>query len=1004
MHKQRIWNPVMICSLLLYFKKTRKAGFDLLQRIDLDMKNTQQFISIRGARQHNLKSIDIDIPKNSFVVITGPSGSGKSSLAFDTLYAEGQRRYVESLSSYARQFISQHGKPDVDSIVGLSPAISIDQRTTSKNPRSTVATITEIYDYIRLLFARIGGVYSPVTGLRIKRMSITEMMDIVSSLPIGTKFRICAPIILGHKGEHVKELDLIREQGYERIKVDGKIADIHEVLKLERNKYHTVEVIVDRVIMSASLGNRVMDSFQTAINLSHGVVKIDVVELPSNIEESVLSNGTTVKVGDVVTMSQNFSCPLSNFSIDEMEPRMFSFNSQFGACTNCNGSGTEMSCNIDLIVPDESISLFKGAIKPWYVKNHKYYLQILDSLARHYKFKMDIPFRELGQDIKDILFYGSKGEEIEFVFDNDLRNSKIKKQFAGIVEDLNRQIDPKDIEESEDEYDSDEWKILTKCHVCNGYRLKKESLCVKINDTHVGQVCEMPIDRSALWFLDLPNHLTNSENEIANLVVKEINDRLQFLQNVGLGYLSLGRSANTLSGGESQRIRLASQIGSGLCGVIYVLDEPSIGLHQSDNEKLIGTIKRLRDLGNSVIVVEHDEDTMFAADHLIDIGPGAGENGGYVIAQGTVEEVMDNDKSVTGGFLSGKEKIEVPVARRRYGKNQWIEIKNARANNLKNINVRIPLGMFVVVTGVSGGGKSSLVMDTVYSKVSNEVNNTSFKPGAHDEILNIENIDKVVKIDQSPIGRTPRSNPATYTAMFSQIRDWFAALPESKTRGYKLSRFSFNVKGGRCETCQGGGMLKIEMHFLPDVYIDCHSCHGARYNKETLEVKFRGKSIADVLNMTSAEAFLFFHSMPSIRDKAKALCDVGLDYMKIGQPATTLSGGEAQRIKLARELSKKSTGNTLYVLDEPTTGLHSIDIRKLLNVLHTLVDYGNSMLIIEHNIDVIKTADYVIDIGPKGGEDGGYVLASGTPEEIATNEKSVTGPYIRKALDAAKRE
>lgn len=958
----------------------------------------QNCIVIKSARQHVLKNFDITIPKNKLIVITGPSGSGKSSLAFDTIYAEGQRRYVESLSSYARQFISQNSKPDVDSIYGLSPSISIDQKTTSNNPRSTVATITEIYDYLRLMYARIGIVYSPATGEPIVSHSASEITEIISQLPVGTKLRICAPIIRGKKGEHTKELMDLKKQGYQRIKIDGKVYDLDTIPTIEKNKSHVIEVIVDRIIIVETMGNRLSDSVEKALLVAEGIMCVDIVDLPEGMKEFEFSNGRVIKKDDTIKFSEKFMCLVSDFTLDELEPRIFSFNSPHGACKSCGGLGTEIAFNVDAIVPDKNLSLEEGAIKLWHDNNAKFYRQVLASLAKQYDFSLKVSFKDLPLNIQDLIIYGSKGEVVDFYFETDFEKNKIKKAFGGVVEDIARIIAATDDLHEE----ADRYQIMTHCRECKGHRLRKESLLVKVNGINIGELSNFSVSAAIEWFKNLNNHLSATHQAIAKPIIKEVISRLVFLQDVGLEYLTLSRSASTLSGGESQRIRLASQIGSGLCGVIYVLDEPSIGLHPSDNDKLIATLRRLRDLGNTVIVVEHEEETMLAADHIIDIGPGAGVDGGYVVAQGTLQEIMDNPNSITGKFLSGKEFIEVPRARRKYGKNQSIEIINAREHNLKNIDVKIPLGMFVVVTGVSGGGKSTLVIDTIYAALAKKMNGSGAMPGLHDKILNIENIDKIIKIDQSPIGRTPRSNPATYTAVFGQIRDWFTALPESKARGYKPGRFSFNVKGGRCENCQGDGVLKIEMHFLPDVYVNCEVCKGLRYNKETLEIKYKNKSIAEVLNMTVTESCEFFKTIPAIYEKVLALKNVGLGYIKIGQPATTLSGGEAQRVKLAKELAKKSTGNTLYILDEPTTGLHSSDIKKLLNVLHTLVDYGNSMLVIEHNIDVIKTADYIIDIGPKGGMSGGYVVASGTPEEVAENPSSVTGPYLVKALAKGK--
>lgn len=953
----------------------------------------QDVIRIKGARQHVLKDINIDIPKNKLIVITGPSGSGKSSLAFDTVYAEGQRRYVESLSSYARQFISQNSKPDVDSISGLSPSISIDQKTTSHNPRSTVATTTEIYDYLRLMYARIGIVYSPVTNQPIVSHSPSEITEALMSLPSGSKIRLCSPIIINKKGDHAKEIGELKTAGYQRLKIDDQVYDIDNLPAIDKSKNHSIEVIVDRIIINDDVATRLYDSIEKSMKLSNGLLYVDMFGLPDGVSEVRLFD-KVLKTGDTIKLSEKFFCIESGFSIDELEPKIFSFNSPHGACQHCHGIGTEVAFNVDAIVPDQEISLLNGAIKLWHEQNSKYYIQVIKSIARHYKFDPSVPFKDLSEQAKDIILYGSKGEPIIMEFETDFEKNKITKVFGGVVEDISRILSNLEGEES----DMDKYEIVTKCKMCKGHRLKPESLLVKVDGINIGELCDMNISDAIAWFEELPGKLSNSHKEISKLIVKEVKARLTFLENVGLSYLLLSRGSVTLSGGESQRIRLASQIGSGLCGVIYVLDEPSIGLHPSDNDKLISTLKKLRDLGNTVIVVEHEEETMMAADYIIDIGPGAGADGGYVVAAGTIDEIIANKDSITGRFLSGKEKIEVPKARRKYGRNQHIEVINARENNLKNINVKIPLGMFVAVAGVSGGGKSTLVLDTIYKAIAKKLNGAMSSPGLHDKILHLENVDKIIKIDQSPIGRMPRSNPATYTAVFSLIRDLFTALPESKARGYKPGRFSFNVKGGRCENCQGDGVLKIEMHFLPDVYIDCDVCKGSRYNKETLQIKYKNKSIADILGMTVSEACVFFSSIPSILEKLAALKNVGLGYIKIGQPATTLSGGEAQRVKLAKELSKKSTGNTLYILDEPTTGLHSSDVKKLLNVLHTLVDYGNSVLVIEHNMDVIKTADYVIDIGPSGGNKGGRVVASGTPEEVMDNPESVTGPYLKRVI------
>lgn len=954
-----------------------------------------QNIVIKGARENNLKDVNIEIPKNKLVVITGPSGSGKSSLAFETIYAEGQRRYVESLSSYARQFLNLQEKPDVDSITGLSPAIAIDQKTTSKNPRSTVATVTEIYDYLRVLFARIGIVYSPETGKPIQSQTSSDMIKKAMSLPIGTKIYICAPVIRGKKGEHIKELIDLKKLGYQRFKINGEIYETESLPKLDKNHKNDVEVVVDRLVISDAISNRLADSIETTLRLSEGILHIEIVTLPPETKGKIIINGDTIKDRDIIIMSEKFSCPVSNFALEELEPRIFSFNSPFGACTACDGLGTETYFNIDLVVPNQNLSLAEGAIEPWNRANPKYYKQILESLAVHYKFSMSEPFKNLTEENKNIILNGSK-DEILMTFYDEFRKYSITRRFDGVMDDLSKRHDETEHEDIANALKK--YQNLVPCRACNGHRLRPSSLSVKIAEKNIGQVVDMTVADVKIWFSELPKYLNGEQNEIAHRVLKEINDRLTFLVDVGLDYLSLSRSSATLSGGESQRIRLASQIGSGLSGVMYVLDEPSIGLHQSDNTKLIKTLKNLRDMGNSVIVVEHDEETMLAADHIIDVGPCAGRDGGYIVAEGTIEEIKNNDKSITGAYLSGREKIEVPTARRRFGKNSKMRIVNARSHNLKNITVDIPLGMFVSITGVSGSGKSTLILDTLYNAVNNKINGSSITPGIHDKIEGIDELDKIIEIDQSPIGRTPRSNPATYIGAFNYIRDHFTALPESKARGYKPGRFSFNVKGGRCEKCQGDGVIKIEMHFLPDVYIKCDACNGKRYNRETLEIKYKDKSISDVLGMTAIEACEFFGNIPMIKDKFKAMVNVGLGYIKIGQQATTLSGGEAQRVKLSKELCKKATGNTLYILDEPTTGLHSVDIKKLLNVLHTLVDYGNSVIVIEHNMDVIKTSDYVIDIGPKGGSSGGEVVAFGTPEDIVKVKESVTGEYLKTHL------
>ncbi|QED23476.1 excinuclease ABC subunit UvrA [Candidatus Deianiraea vastatrix] len=953
-----------------------------------------KFISIKGARENNLKNVDVDIPKNSLVVITGPSGSGKSSLAFETIYAEGQRRYVESLSSYARQFLNLQEKPDVDSITGLSPAIAIDQKTTSKNPRSTVGTVTEIYDYLRVLFARVGIVYSPATGEPIQSQSASDMVKKLRQFPDGTKFYICAPVIRGQKGEHVKEFLEYKKAGYSRFKINGELYEGDSLPKLDKNKKNEIEIVVDRIALSDDIGNRLADSIETSLRLADGILHVEVVSFPQECNGKFKIGENFIEEKQILVMSEKFSCPVSDFTLEEIEPRIFSFNSPFGACRACDGLGTEKYFNIDLVVPNQNLSLADGAILPWTRSNPRYYRQIMESLAAHFKFSITTPFKDLSNEVKHMIMHGSN-DEIQFTFSDDFRKYTVARKFAGVMEDLSKRHDESDDDSG---VDYEKYQNLIACRVCNGYRLREASLSVKIYDKHIGEVSRMTVLEAHEWFSDLSKHLTKTQNEIATRVIKEIKERLTFLLDVGLDYLNLDRSSSTLSGGESQRIRLASQIGSGLSGVMYVLDEPSIGLHQSDNTKLIKTLKNLRDMGNTVLVVEHDEDTMHEADHIIDVGPCAGSAGGYIVAEGDVEHIKSHKDSITGKFLSGREKIDVPLARRKYGNSQKITVVNAHEHNLKNITVDIPLGMFVCVTGVSGGGKSTLIIDTLYQAINNKINGSSKTPGLHDKITGIENIDKIIEIDQSPIGRTPRSNPATYIGAFNHIRDYFTALPEAKARGYKPGRFSFNVKGGRCEKCQGDGVLTVEMHFLPDVYIVCDACKGKRYNRETLEVKYNGKSISDVLEMTAEEAHEFFKNIPSIKDKFKAMKDVGLGYIKIGQQATTLSGGEAQRIKLSKELCKKATGNTLYILDEPTTGLHSCDIKKLLEVLHTLVDYGNSMLVIEHNMDVIKTSDYVIDIGPKGGMAGGIVVAKGTPEEVVTVKNSITGQYLAKYL------
>ena len=961
-----------------------------------------EFISIRGAKQHNLKNVDLDIPKNKLVVITGLSGSGKSSLAFDTLYAEGQRRYVESLSAYARQFLNIHDKPDVESIEGLSPAIAIDQKTTSKNPRSTVGTVTEIYDYLRLLYARIGIPYSPATGLPIESQTVSQMVDVIKELPEGTKLYLLAPMVRGQKGEHRKELQHMQKKGFTRVKIDDLFYEMHELPTLDKNKKHDISIVVDRIKVSNELGNRLADSIETALNIGNGLVILEIAEVASR-QSPVASKNKKLETGDwrleagaTRTLSSQFACPVSGFTLSEIEPRLFSFNSPFGACPTCDGLGTQMYFDETLIIPDPSLSLANGAIAPWASGHAKFYQQALEAVAKHFKFSMLTAFRELPENIQNIVLHGSGDEPVKIAYFDGSRTFHSHKPFEGVIGNLKRRHMETDSDWSREELEK--YQSFSPCETCHGARLKPEALCVKIVEHDIARVCGMTIEDAGKWFAALPKKLNTKHNKIAEKVLKEIRERLSFLENVGLDYLTLKRESGTLSGGEAQRIRLASQIGSGLSGVVYVLDEPSIGLHQCDNERLLHTLQHLRDLGNTVIVVEHDEDTMRRADYLIDMGLGAGIHGGKVIAQGTPKQVENTKASITGQYLAGIKQIDVPSTRRQGYKSKSIRIKGARANNLKSINAEFPLGLFTCVTGVSGGGKSSLVIETLYKAVTKRLHGSKVTPGAHDKIEGLEFIDKIIEIDQSPIGRTPRSNPVTYTGAFQPIRDWFAGLPESKSRGYAPGRFSFNVKGGRCETCQGDGMIKIEMHFLPDVYVTCDQCKGMRYNRETMEVKYKDKSIADVLNMTVDEAAEYFTAHPSIREKLLALKEVGLGYIRLGQSATTLSGGEAQRIKLAKELSKRATGKTLYILDEPTTGLHSDDIKKLLGVLHKLVDSGNTLVVIEHNLDVIKTADYIVDIGPAGGNKGGQVVATGTPEEVAAQAKSITGQYLKPLL------
>ena len=947
----------------------------------LPVAEPHRFISIRGAREHNLKNVDLDLPRDRLVVITGLSGSGKSSLAFDTVYAEGQRRYVESLSSYARQFLELMQKPDVDSIEGLSPAISIEQKTTSRNPRSTVGTVTEIYDYLRLLFARIGVPYSPATGLPIESQTVSQMVDRIKAMPDGTRLYLMAPIVRGRKGEYRKELQELQRKGFQRVKVDGKLYEIAEAPALDKKFKHDIDVVVDRIVVKPDLGNRLADSIETALTLAEGLA----------IAENADSGERTV-------FSARFACPVSGFTIEEIEPRLFSFNAPQGACPACDGLGVKMFFDPEMVVPDDRLSLAEGAVAPWADSSGQYYMQTLESIAKHFKVKMSTPWRDLPKKVRDAILQGSGGESIAMRYDDGIRQYQTTKPFEGVIPNLDRRW--KETDSSWVREELERFQHESKCEVCGGARLKPEALAVKIGGLHISQVTEFSIGDAVRWFLDLPPQLTAKQREIAERILKEINERLGFLDNVGLSYLTLSRTSGTLSGGESQRIRLASQIGSGLTGVLYVLDEPSIGLHQRDNDRLLKTLTRLRDLGNTVLVVEHDEDAIRAADHLVDMGPGAGALGGHVIAQGTPEEVMRNSASLTGQYLSGFRQIPVPKVRREPPpKNgRWLTIKGATANNLHNVTASIPLGTFTCVTGVSGSGKSTLIVETLYKALAKRLNNAREHPGAHSGLDGVGHLDKIVDIDQSPIGRTPRSNPATYTGAFSPIRDWFSQLPDSTERGYKPGRFSFNVKGGRCEACQGDGVIKIEMHFLPDVYVQCDVCKGKRYNRETLEIVFRGKSIADVLDMTVDEGCEFFKAVPIIRDKLLTLQQVGLGYIHIGQQATTLSGGEAQRVKLAKELSRRATGRTLYILDEPTTGLHFEDVRKLLEVLHRLVETGNTVLVIEHNLEVIKTADWVLDLGPDGGAGGGRLVAEGPPEAIVKVAESYTGQYLARYL------
>jgi excinuclease ABC subunit A len=999
-------------------------------------------ITIRGAREHNLKNVDLEIPRDRLVVFTGLSGSGKSSLAFDTIYAEGQRRYVESLSAYARQFLEMMQKPDVDQIDGLSPAISIEQKTTSKNPRSTVGTVTEIYDYMRLLWARVGVPYSPATGLPIESQIVSQMVDRVLALPEGTRLYLLAPVVRGRKGEYRKELAEYLKKGFQRVKIDGTFHELAEAPVLDKKFPHDIDVVVDRIVVRSDIGQRLAESFETALKLAEGLAVIEYADAPalqpSSFEtrpagaaqdeggarrskatkrgasphpeeaQSAVSKDevATKKVArihdksgpDRILFSEKFACPVSGFTIPEIEPRLFSFNNPYGACPACGGLGVEQHIDEELVIPDKELSLRKGAIAPWAKSSSPYYIQTLTALGKFYKFTLDTKWKDLPKKTQNAILHGSGEDEIKFSYEDGVRSYDTKKPFEGVITNIDRRFRETESEWAREElgkYFSD-----VPCEACHGYRLKPEALCVKIGGKHIGEISELSVRRAGEWFETVPKALNAQQNEIAARVLKEIRERLSFLLDVGLNYLTLARASGTLSGGESQRIRLASQIGSGLTGVLYVLDEPSIGLHQRDNARLLETLKRLRDLGNTVIVVEHDEDAIRLADYVVDVGPGAGVHGGNIVAQGTPADVMNNPKSLTGKYLTGELSVEIPE-RRPPNHRRTIKVINARGNNLKNVSAEIPLGLFTCVTGVSGGGKSTLLIDTLYKAIARKLNNASEGAAPHDRIEGLEHIDKIIDIDQSPIGRTPRSNPATYTGAFTPIREWFAGLPEAKARGYEPGRFSFNVKGGRCEACQGDGVIKIEMHFLPDVYVTCDVCKGKRYNRETLEVLFKGKSIADVLDMTVEEAAEFFKAVPRVRETFKTLHRVGLDYIHVGQQATTLSGGEAQRVKLAKELSKRATGRTLYILDEPTTGLHFHDVKKLLEVLHELVSQGNTVVVIEHNLEVIKTADWVIDLGPEGGDGGGEIVAWGPPEDIVKAPRSYTGKFLAPVLAKA---
>ena len=964
-------------------------------------------ISVRGAREHNLKDVDIDIPRDTLTVITGLSGSGKSSLAFDTIYAEGQRRYVESLSAYARQFLELMQKPDVDHIEGLSPAISIEQKTTSRNPRSTVATVTEIYDYMRLLWARVGTPYSPTTGEPIAAQTVSQMVDRVMALPEGTRLYLLAPVVRGRKGEYRKEMLEWQKAGFTRVRIDGTIHEIDDFVSggtpaLDKKYKHDIEVVVDRLVIGGEIATRLAESFETALKLADGLAYVDPADpakdqiAPHTPKTEVL--GDHAPPGRIV-FSEKFACPVSGFTISEIEPRLFSFNAPQGACPACDGLGEKQLFDEDLVVPNHALGIKKGAVVPWAKSNppSPYYMQVLGSLAREFAFSLDTPWGELPDEVRRLILYGSKGKPVTLTFIDGKKKYDVVKPFEGVIGNLNRRLLQTESAWMREELSK--YQSAAPCETCHGARLKPEALAVKIGLKDISYATHLSVVDALAFFTDMPRHLGDQQNAIAERILKEIVERLGFLNNVGLDYLNLDRTSGTLSGGESQRIRLASQIGSGLSGVLYVLDEPSIGLHQRDNDMLLKTLRRLRDLGNTVLVVEHDEDAIRTADYIIDMGPGAGVRGGEVVAQGTLKQILKSKGSITADYLNGTREVPVP-AKRRKGNGKKLTVHNATANNLRGVTAAIPLGTFTCITGVSGSGKSSFTIDTLYAAAARELNGARIVQGKHDKITGLQYLDKVIDIDQSPIGRTPRSNPATYTGSFTQIRDWFAGLPESNARGYKPGRFSFNVKGGRCEACQGDGVLKIEMHFLPDVYVTCDVCHGARYNRETLEVKFKGHSIADVLDMTVEDAAEFFKAVPPIRDKMAMLVEVGLGYVKVGQQATTLSGGEAQRVKLAKELSRRATGNTLYILDEPTTGLHFEDVRKLLEVLHALVEQGNTVVVIEHNLDVIKTADWVIDLGPEGGVKGGEIVAEGVPETVAKVAGSFTGRYLAPLLVA----